>query len=115
MCAWADYGVSKVGYANGGDFITRAELRENPGSALGGREVWGREQIITALLLGRRLVTMRRSPGGGWSKGEELRLVHVGEDIYIRTDTGEVRGDHLGELPELRAEDVRSGPVRYRL
>ena len=89
--------MTRAGYS--GDMLESVEVRSGPGARLGDREVWGREQVVAALLLGARLVTMREAPGGGWTRGEDVRLVEVDGGLFVRVDGNGVEGDQLGELP----------------
>ena len=54
--------------------------------------------LVAALVLGANVVTMREVPAGGWAKLREIRLVTVGDELFIRVDNDGVMGDHLGEL-----------------
>ena len=55
--------------------------------------------IFEALVLGANVVTMREVPAGGFVRGEAVRLVTVGDELFVRTDGDGVVGDHLGDLP----------------
>lgn len=82
-----------------GALIEQVEIRASPGERLGDSELWSREQVVAALVLGASLVTMREVPAGGYVRGEDVRLVTVGDELYMRTDGSGDSGDHLGDLP----------------
>jgi len=94
---WADYGISRARYS--GDLVEQVEVRASPGERMGDQELWTREQVVAALVLGASLVTVREVPAGGYVRGEDVRLVTVGDELYMRTDGSGVVGDHLGDLP----------------
>jgi len=96
MVKWGDYGISRASYSNG--LLERVEVRANPGERLGDREVWTREQVIAALVLGARLVTMREVPAGGWVKVDDIGLITAGDDLFVRVGGDVVPSDNLGEL-----------------
>jgi len=96
MGKWADYGISGAWYANG--LVERVIVQANPGERMGDREQWTREQVIAALVLGANLVTMREVPAGGWVKVEDVRLITVGDELFVRVDGGRTPKDELGRF-----------------
>ena len=74
------------------------EILAYPGGRMGDLETWTREQVVAALVLGARLATMREVPAGGWVKLEDVRLVSVGDDLFVRTGGGKAVGDNLGDI-----------------
>jgi len=96
MAKWADFGISKASFS--GSTVEKVEIRADPGARMGDREEWSREQVVAALVLGARLVTMKEVPAGGWMKVDDVRLVSVGDELFVRTDGDGVVGDELGEL-----------------
>ena len=64
MGKWADFGITKASYSDG--LVERVEIHADPGGRMGDREMWTREQIVAALVLGAKLVTMRPVNAGGW-------------------------------------------------
>ena len=97
MTKWADFGISRASYS--GALVEKVEVRASPGERLGDKELWTREQVVAALVLGANVVTMKEVPAGGYVRGEDVRLVTVGDELYVRTDGDGVVGDHLGDLP----------------
>lgn len=97
MGKWADFGISRATYSE--TLVEKVEIWANPGERLGDRELWTREQVVAALVLGASLVTLREVPAGGFVQGEDVRLVTVGDELYVRTDGDGATGDHLGDLP----------------
>lgn len=96
MGKWADFGISRASYSNG--LVERVEVRADPGGRMGDLETWTREQVVAALVLGAIVVTIREVPAGGWSKLEDVRLVSVGDDLFVRAGDGKAVGDSLGDI-----------------
>lgn len=97
MIKWADFGISRASYS--GAIVEKVEVMASPGHRLGDVELWSREQVVTALALGTNFVTLRDLSAGGYMRGDDVRLVTVGGELYVRTDGDGVSGDHLGDLP----------------
>ena len=98
MSKWADFGISRASYTDG--LVESLDVRADPGSRIGDRETWTREQVVAALVLGATIVTMREVSVGGWMKVDVVRLVTVGKELYVRVDGNVAMGDNLGKLDE---------------
>jgi hypothetical protein len=93
---WADYGISRALFAKG--LVEKVEVRADPGARMGDRELWSREQVVAALVLGAKVVTMRPVNAGGWVKIDDIKLVKVEDELFVRVSDENVAEDDLGNL-----------------
>jgi hypothetical protein len=93
---WADFGISRASYSNG--MVEKVEVMADPGGRMGDREEWSREQVVAALVLGARVVTMEPVSAGGWRKVSDIRLVRVGDELFVRVGPKKAVGDDLGDI-----------------
>jgi hypothetical protein len=99
MDKWADYLISAVRYDQRETHIEKARIHQDLGNQVGQAQEWIRDQVVSAIQRGRSFVTIRRSPERKWLKGEEVHILQVGNDRFIRTDRNSEARDNLGELP----------------
>jgi hypothetical protein len=99
---WADYVITAVGYNVNNTHIVEVEIRPDTGTTIGQPSRESRARVVQAIMGGTTFVTafMR---DGKWNKGEDVRAVRIGNDVFLRTDSNAVRADNLGELPRLPA------------
>lgn len=101
MEKWADYGISAVKFNNGGTHIDGVRVHKDKGNAMGDAEVWSREQVILALENNYTFITILNYDKGIWDEGQEVSIVHVNGNKYIRTDKNKTPSDNLDNLPKL--------------
>lgn len=58
-----------------------------------------RQDVVLSILRGTTFVTAYLRDGR-WHKGEDVRVVTINGERYIRTDNNSVKADNLGNLPE---------------
>ena len=97
---WADYVVTAVRYTDDGTRIDRMQRWEDAGDRLADAQPVSRSSAKMMLALGRSYVTASDGPNG-WQRGQEIGLVTVDGEQYLRTDGRTVPADDLGDLPEL--------------
>ena len=103
MAKWADYIITAVGYDVHNTHITEVEIRPDTGTAVGQPARATRASVARAIQTGTAFVTAYERLGQ-WYKGEDVRVVRIGSDVYLRTDANFVRADNLGNLPRLVAQ-----------
>jgi hypothetical protein len=100
MSKWADFVITKVKYNIDHSHIVGAEIRADTGEAISSdyRRVL-RQEVISLMLGGRSFVTAYMQDGK-WRKGEDVRVVTIHGESFIRTDENSTKKDNLGSLPE---------------
>lgn len=99
MSKWADYCIVAVKYGHDRSSIVEVKAKPDNGSTLGSEIRVARSQVVSAIGTGTSFVTAYVQ-GGNYVKGEDVRVVHVGYENFIRTDANARRADNLGNLPE---------------
>ena len=100
MAKWADFVISKVKYNRDHTHIVEVEVRTDTGESISNdpRRIV-RQEVVSAILRGATFVTAYVRDGK-WQRGEDVRVVTIHGERYIRTDNNSIRADNLGALPE---------------
>lgn len=100
MAKWADFVIAKVKYNRDHTQIVEVETRSDTGESISNdaRRV-SRPDVVAAILRGTTFVTAYMRDGK-WQKGEDVRVVTIHGERFIRTDSNSGRADNLGNLPE---------------
>jgi len=100
MSRWADFVITAVKYNTGHSHLVGAEIRTDTGTAISSdyRRVL-RQEVISSIRGGTSFVTAYQQ-GGQWRKGEDVRVVNLHGELFIRTDENATKKDNLGSLPE---------------
>jgi hypothetical protein len=95
---WADYLISHVRYADGR--IAKVLAWSDLGAMIGHGRQMDRHRMLELLRQGTTFVTITRVDADAlhWRQAEEVRLVKVDGDEFIRVGPRPGQGDHLGEL-----------------
>ena len=101
MEKWADYGISAVRFNDKGIYIDQVRVHKDKGIAMGDAEVWSREQVISALENDYTFITILNYDQGIWSEGQEVNIVPVNGNKFIRTDKDRTPSDDLDNLPKV--------------
>jgi hypothetical protein len=99
MAKWADFAITKVKYNREHTHIDEAEVRSDNGDSISDPGYWSRQDIVSAILRGTTFVTAYWRDGK-WQKGEDVRIVTIHGERFIRTDNNSTKSDNLGSLPE---------------
>lgn len=101
MAKWADYLISAIRLNSARTHIAELRVHEDHDTSVGAGGTWTRLQVITQIeRLVKSFKTIYEDAGGNWRRGEDVHVVHVGGQKYLRTDPDETPLDNLGELPE---------------
>jgi hypothetical protein len=100
MEKWADYGISAVRYNDEHTHIVKVRVHEDKGDSIGGGTEWTRSQVVSARGRGDSFVTILRGANNKWRRGQDIHIITVNGERYIRTDQNRTASDNLGELPE---------------
>jgi hypothetical protein len=96
---WADYGICRVKYNHGHTAIVELEVRADSGTSIGEPQRFARQSIVDAIERGTTFVTIY-ARDAQWTRGEDVRVVLIVTEKYLRTDRNALRADNLGSLPE---------------
>jgi len=98
---WADYLISGVKTDSNSKRIKTVEAHSDFGCMVCETTVFSRDDIIAHIKQGLTFSTVFRTPMGKWRKGEDVRLVNVQGEDYLRTDSKAVAGDQFDNVPEI--------------
>ncbi|AKF86464.1 hypothetical protein MFUL124B02_27260 [Myxococcus fulvus 124B02] len=102
MAKRADYGVLRVKYDNDHAKIVEVEVRPDRGEDFGDAQKVRRQDVVSAIDDQNVTFVTVYLKDGKHTKGEDVRVVMVGNEKYLRTDTNSIRADNLGSLPEYK-------------
>lgn len=80
--------------------IVAVEVRADQGGTMGLPTRATRGDVIAAIDRGTSYVTAYERQGR-WIRGEDVRIVSIGHERFLRTDRNAVRADNLGNLPRI--------------
>lgn len=100
MAKWADYVITAVGFNASNTHIVEVEIRPDDGNAIGPARRAPRLDVVRAIRAGTTFVTAFER-GGKWQRGEDVRVIQIDQEYFIRTDANAIRADNLGALPRL--------------
>ena len=100
MDKWADYLISAVRYTdtNTRHYISHLKVHSDNGDSIGNGTAWTKNDVVDAIGKGITFVTIYQN-GDKWKKGEDVRVFHISNRSYLRTDANKIEEDNLGELP----------------
>jgi len=100
MAKWADWLISAVRYDEDHSRIVRVRAHLDKGDTVGRAEEQTRAQVVGRIEDGKTYCTILKRDGGKWRRGEDVHVVTIDGEKFIRTDANRVSRDNLGELPE---------------
>lgn len=98
MAKWADYCISAVRYNSTGAHIEKVEVRVDNGDTIGTPTEASKNDVVTSIESGKTFVTITKN-GTSWNEGEDVRVINVNNNKYLRTDRDNTPADNLGSLP----------------
>ena len=100
MAKWADYLISAVHYDSEETHIEKVKEHEDKGETVGGASIVSRKDVVKKLKHGNTYITIYKDSDNKWKKGEDVHVVKIDGEEFIRTDKNQKKEDNLGELPE---------------
>ncbi|MCK4296809.1 MAG: DUF3892 domain-containing protein [Candidatus Marinimicrobia bacterium] len=100
MAKWADYCISAVRYDSEQKHIEKVKVHKDLGDTIGASSEWTRSEVVEKIEKENSFVTIIRNSNGNWNKGEDVHIITVKGNKYIRTDNNEIEEDNLENLPE---------------
>lgn len=101
MQKWADYLISGVTTDINQNRIKTVEAHSDFGCMVCETTIFSRADVITNLKKGVTYSTVFKTAMGKWRKGDDVRLVTVNGEDYLRTDNNCVAQDQFDNVPEL--------------
>lgn len=101
MQKWADYLISGVKSEVGSNRIHHVEIHSDFGCLVCETKILSRAEVIESIKKGTSYVTVFKTAMGKWRRGEDVRVVTVNGEEYIRTDAKPVASDNFDDVPEL--------------
>jgi len=100
MAKWADWLISAVRYDEDHSRIVKVRAHPDKGDTVGPGEEQTRATVVSNIESGKTYCTMLKGDDGKWKRGEDVRVIRIEGEKFIRTDANRIRRDNLGELPE---------------
>ncbi len=100
MSKWADYLISAVRYDSSHEKIESVRTHEDKGDEVGTPYYESRSDVVSNIENGYTYCTIIKSTEGKWDRGEDIHIIKVGSNKYIRTDNNTTNKDNLENLPE---------------
>ena len=99
---WADYLISAVKTSHDQIYIDFVECHSDFGCVVCEHIIISRTDLISKIKNGCTYATVFRTPMGKWRKGQDVHLVTVNGEEFLRTDLkNNVASDNFEEVPEL--------------
>jgi hypothetical protein len=99
MAKFTDWFISAVRYDDDHSCIVKVRAHPNNDDKVGTLTEQLRSTVVLKLRTGETYSTILKKPDGGWRIGEDVRVVKIGDEYFIRTDANNTKKDNLGELP----------------
>lgn len=101
MAKWADFLISGVKFNDLRTHIESLEVREDLGETVGSPNMIARLKVVENIEKGITYMTIfRNSTTNKWDAGQEVRIIVVDNQKYLRTDRDKTPKDNLDNLPE---------------
>ncbi len=101
MQKWADYLISGVKTDSNNNRIKTVEAHTDFGCMVCETTVFTREDVIAHIKEGQTFSTVFRTPMGKWRKGDDVHLVTINGEDYLRTDSKVLAQDQFDNVPEI--------------
>ena len=100
MGKWADYLVSGIKYSDSGYNKQLSELyiQIDEGASAGSLISCSKAEIIKMIEQGCSFITIHQIDEEIWEKGKPIKRIEIGDQIYLRTDSNNLREDNLGNF-----------------
>jgi len=100
MAKWADFGISAVRYSTDETHIDKVKVHEDKDTTMGPGVEKTRKQVIAGMKLGQTYVTILKGSDEKWKRGQDIHIIVVDGEEFIRTDANQKKSDNLENLPE---------------
>ena len=101
MDKWADYLVSAVKTSFDRKYIDSVECHSDFGCIVCENIVLSRTELIINMKKGCTYATVFRTAIGKWRKGQEIHLININGEDFLRTDSkNTIASDNFDDVPE---------------
>jgi hypothetical protein len=100
MDKWADYLVSGVKTSPDPKYIDSVECHSDFGCVVCENMTLSRTDLIVNIRKGVTYATVFRTAIGKWRKGQEIRLININSQEFLRSDNKNEASDNLDNVPE---------------
>jgi hypothetical protein len=100
MTKWADYCISAVRYNEDETHIVKVKVYADKGDTIGDSSEWKREKVVSEIEGGTTFVTIFKGTDEKWKKSQDVHVVKVNANKYMRTDKNSRASDNLENLSE---------------
>jgi hypothetical protein len=97
---WADYLISGV-KSESQALIRTVEAHSDFGCMVCETTVFSRADVIANMKNGVTFSTVFKTPMGKWRKGDDVHLVTINGEDYLRTDNQCIAQDQFDNVPEI--------------
>ena len=100
LVKWADYLISAVRYDADKTRIEKVKVHQDLGDTVGSPSESTRSTVVANIKSGNSYMTILKGQNGKWKKGQEVHIIEIGNEEFIRTDKNPEASDNLENLPE---------------
>jgi hypothetical protein len=100
MAKWADWLISAVRYDDDHSRIVKVRAHLDKGDTVGSAQEQTRAEVVRSVEGGQTYCTIVKGTDGKWKRGEDVRVITIDGEKFIRTDANRTKKDNLGNLPE---------------
>ncbi|RDZ35526.1 MULTISPECIES: DUF3892 domain-containing protein [unclassified Haloferax] len=100
MTGWGDYAITAVQYNYDNTRIKQVKRKEVKPEILTNTRKIDRSTVVTSIESGNDYTTaFKNESSGKWQLGDEVHVLEVGGEMFIRTDQNDTEEDNLDNLP----------------
>jgi len=100
MAKWADWLISAVRYDDDHSRIVTVRAHLDKEETVGAPQEQTRTEVVRRIEAGETYCTIFKGTDGNWKRGEDVRIITIEGEKFIRTDANRIKADNLGSLPE---------------
>lgn len=100
MAKWADYGISAVRYDSDDQYIDKVKVHKDNGNTIETGETWSRKDVLSEMDDDKTFVTILKGDDDKWKKGQDVHIITVDGQRFLRTDANKRSKDNLENLPK---------------
>lgn len=100
MSGWGDYAITAVRYNHDDTRIKQVKQKEVTPDKLTNTKKVDRSTVVAGIERGDDYTTaIKNEDSGKWTLGDEVHVLEVNGEKFIRTDQNSTNEDNLGGLP----------------
>lgn len=99
MTTWGDFAITAVRYNDDNTRIVKVKRREVHSDHLSSGTAVQRMMVVSGIEGGDDYTTAVKNKNDKWELGDEIHVLPVDGEKFIRTDQSDTKEDNLGGLP----------------